>query len=400
MRTNRALLTLGLILTLALGAVAAASALSTGGSAKPPVKFAIISIGVPGVDLYKFHLLGAQVAANAINQSGGFGGRKVEIIGCNSQFSPSVATVCAHDTLDQGVIAEGGCETSWTASGLAIYGKAGVPSFNCTNATADLTYRWSFGLNAGATGYFRAGARWLCSRSDVHHVVFLGQDYPAGRQTAQDATQSVFAACGKQVDYVFAPLNPADFTPYVQQVLADKPDFVIAQASVGPLVNLLKTFQQAAWPASKVLIGDSIMNYADGLGPAGSAAEGVYIGSQWKTWGDSSDPEVAAYTKAVQQFTSEDPRNSQLVWGYATVMYWYEAAKRIGFDKFTSQKLAQFTRNVNNYHWPMSYKLSNPGPKGAPEVKQPYIQIVQWQGGNLLPVKSAGPNKDGWVPGY
>jgi hypothetical protein len=35
---------------------------------------------------------------------------------------------------------------------------------------------------------------------------------------------------------------------------------------------------------------------------------------------------------------------------------------------------------------------------GAPEVKQPYIQIEQWQGGRLVPVRGAGPNKDGWVP--
>src|SRR4029077_3224924 len=132
-------------------------------AALPPVKFGIVSIGIPGIELYQAHLLGAQAAAAAINKTGGFGGRKVEIIGCNSQFSPAVATACANTLLADGVTSEGGCEPSWSASGLPIFGKAGIPSFNCTNDKADLTYRWSFGLTSGATGGYHAVASWLCT---------------------------------------------------------------------------------------------------------------------------------------------------------------------------------------------------------------------------------------------
>ena len=63
------------------------------------------------------------------------------------------------------------------------------------------------------------------------------------------------------------------------------------------------------------------------------------------------------------------------------------------------QKLAQFTRDVNNFHWPMSYKITNPGPKAAPQVKQPNVLIMQWKDGKETPL-NVGPNKDGWIPGF
>jgi branched-chain amino acid transport system substrate-binding protein len=406
MRMKRAVV--GIVIALVVSLAAVTAALATGGraqrsginSALPPVRIAFIGISIPGLNLLDAGVLGAQSAAAAINKQGGFGGRKVEIISCNSMFNPSNATDCARTTLSQGVVAEIGCDPAWTAGGLSLYGKAGIPSFNCTNATADLTYRWSFGLFAGATGIYKAEARWLCTRSDVHHVVVLGQDYPAGRQTIQDATQSVYAGCGKQVDYVFAPLAPADFTPYIQQVLALKPDFVQAQASPAPSVLMYKAFQQAGWPPTKLINGSQVSSYVDDLGPAGSAMEGTYIAESWHSWGDSSNPEVAAYTKAVQAYSSStDYRNSNIVQGYSEVNYIYAAAKKIGFTNLTPQKLAQFSRSVTNFHWPMSDKLMNPGPKGAPQVKNPDVFIVQWTGGKMVP-QTSSISKDGWYNGW
>ena len=39
------------------------------------------------------------------------------------------------------------------------------------------------------------------------------------------------------------------------------------------------------------------------------------------------------------------------------------------------------------------------GPKGFPQIKQPYMQILQWKGGKMNAVP-AGDKKDGWVLGY
>ena len=131
---------------------------------------------------------------------------------------------------------------------------------------------------------------WLCAKSNVHNVVVLGQDYPAGRQSIVDATQSIFDNCGKKVTYVYAPLAPTDYTPYVQQVIADKPDFVLAQASPAPSVLMYQAFQQAGWPADKIINGSQVEDYTDDLGPAGTAMDGTYIGDSFLAAGDTSNP--------------------------------------------------------------------------------------------------------------
>src|SRR5438876_12298687 len=125
----------GLALVLACASGVAAYAGTGSKSAKPPIHFELITFQLAGSDLLTEFKAGADAAAKKINAKGGFGGRKVVIDTCNSQLTPSVATACAHSTLGNHPVAMFGCELSWSAAGLAIYAKAGVPSFNCPNTT-------------------------------------------------------------------------------------------------------------------------------------------------------------------------------------------------------------------------------------------------------------------------
>ncbi len=86
---------------------------------------------------------------------------QLERKGGGRELTPSVATACAHTTLGNHPVAMFGCELSWSAAGLGIYAKAGVPSFNCPNTTADFANPWSFAIVAGQVGDLHAGARYL-----------------------------------------------------------------------------------------------------------------------------------------------------------------------------------------------------------------------------------------------
>jgi hypothetical protein len=163
-------------------------------------------------------------------------------------------------------------------------------------------------------------------------------------------------------------------------------------------VLFFKALGQAGIPASHVAAPDVDFVYSTTLKTAGSAMNGAYVENQFQTWGDTANPKVATYLAGFKG-ASVDPRDPTVEWGYSDVMFFYSVAKAIGFDKFNSASLANFMRTQNNVPIPLSLSLTNPGPKGFPQEKQPSIQISQWKNGQMV-VVATGTNKDGWVYGY
>ncbi len=393
MRSRHA--TVGLVFVLACVFGVAAYAGTGSKQAKPPVHFELITFQIPGSDLLTEFKAGADAAAKIINAKGGFGGRKVVIDTCNSMLQPSVATTCAHRTLANHPVAMFGCELAWSAAGLAIYAKAGVPSFNCPNTAADFHNPWSFAIVAGQVGDLHAGARYLCGRADVKKVVVFVPDLPSMHALTTPSAGPILQKCGKPVSsYIYYPLTATDLTPYVQQVVNDKPDFVLFSGIGGQVVEVFKAFQQAGFPASKVIGPDTDFVYQTILKQAGNTMNGAYSENVHASWSDASDPDVVTYLKAMKG-TGVDPRDPTVEWGYADVVWFYDAAKLIGFGKFNGRSLAKLMNTKSHVHMPLSRTLLNPGPKDYPQEKQPYVQISQWKNGKLG-VVSKGTNK-GWV---
>jgi ABC-type branched-subunit amino acid transport system substrate-binding protein len=366
---------------------------------KPPVTIALITLKVPGSDLLTGYNAGAQAAVKQINAQGGFGGRKAVIVSCNTMLQASVAATCAHQTLARHPVVMFGCEPSWGQSGLPFYAAAKVPTFNCMNTATDFHNPWSFGLQAGGFGLQGAMARYLCTRADVKSVVMFALDVPVYRGTAKVATGQPLAKCGKTVHYVFIPFNAADVSPYVDKAVSFKPDFVTLFPLAGAgAIPIYKSFAQNNIPASRTIISESNLTPAT-FKAAGALMEGAYGADQWASWSDTSNPDVAAYLRAMKG-SSADPRDSNAELGYANVRFQYNVAKKIGFANFDSASLAKFMRDKQNngFPIPLSRSLVIPGPKGYPQQRQPYGQITQWKNGKLN-VVTKGTDK-GWVSGF
>ncbi len=380
------------------GSTAATTSAAAGN--KSPVVLAINSIQVPGVTLLTDLTTGANVAVKAINAAGGFGGRKVVLETCNTLNTPGPATICAHKQLGSSPrpIAEFGCETTWSASGLPLYSAAGIPSFNCMNTTEDFHNPLSFGMVAGAEGDLIGLARFICSNPSVHSVIGMADDLPAFHSDFAPVAP-VLKACGKTlINPVYYPLTAVDMTPYITHVVQAKPDFVIMLA-IGPQVVLIfKAFQQNGFPASKVGGPDTDFTYSTTLKPAGSSMNGAYAASQYASWGDTSDPDVASYLSAIKA-AGADPTNATIEWGYAMIEWFYTVAQKVGFANFNSATLANFMRTQTGVPIPLSRTMINPGPAQYPQQKQPYVQIAQWKDGKMT-VVATGSQNDGWVYGF
>jgi branched-chain amino acid transport system substrate-binding protein len=387
----------GLVVVLLCASGVAAVASTSSKSAKPPVHLALIALALPGSDLLTYFKTGAGVAAGQINKQGGFGGRRLIIDACNSQLQPAAATACAHKTLAFHPVASFGCELAWSVSGLPLYAKAKVPSLNCLNDTHDYNNPWSFGLVGGTIAQTGATMKYLCTRADVKKVAIVFPDFPLYHSVTYPKAQTILKGCGKQSTAVYYPLTAVDVTPFVQQVVSYKPDFVNFQGIGAQAVQFFKTFGQNGIPASHIAAPDTDYTYQL-ISQAGGAMEGGYAAAQFGPWGLTSDPQVKAYLAAFKA-AGKDGRDPTVMWGYADVMFVYQAAKKIGFDKFNSVTLAKFLNSAKGFPIPLATRITIPGPAGYKQVRQPYSRIVQWKNGkfNVIPV---GPKKDGWVYGY
>jgi branched-chain amino acid transport system substrate-binding protein len=359
---------------------------------------ALIGIKIPGINLLDGNTRGAEAAVKKINDSGGFGGRKVVLTTCNGMAQPATATICAQKTLADNVIAEFGCEIAWGASGLKAYALKKVPSFNCTTQGADFTNPYSFGIHPGTAD--KALGRWICTQPNIKTVTYLTQDIPQQHKTVAAQTVPPIKACGKTINVVYYPITAADLTPQIQEVVSKKADFNFVNTSGPQTVAVLKGYQAGGIAGDKIMMRESSWDYNVVVKPAGSALDGAYYYGGWVGWGETSDPDIKDYLAAMQTNgnSQDQARDPNAQYGYAEMMFFYAAAKEIGFDKFDSATLTQFASTNNTLKMPMARTLTNPGPKGYPQVKQPYQHFAQYKNEVMTPVTNG--TQDGWVIGY
>jgi hypothetical protein len=174
--------------------------------------------------------------------------------------------------------------------------------------------------------------------------------------------------------------------------------------TTGPqAVAVLKGYQAGGIPGTKIGLQESGWDYQTVVKPSGSALEGAYYFGGWQAWDDTSDNEMPEYFAAMQAAgrSKDAARNPSIEYGYAEVMFFYAAAKEIGFDAFDSASLKQFADTSNGSPMPLSRTINNPGPKGFPQMKQGWAQVAQWKDGKLTPVANdGGSDADGWINGF
>lgn len=383
----------------ASGTGGAAEGQSSGtNSSKAPVTIAVVSLKLPGSDLLTGYTAGAQAALKTIKAQGGFGGREVSLATCNSMLQAATTATCAHKTIAQHPVAMFGCEPSWTQAGAPVYSKSGIPSFICMNTEQDFASPTNYGLAPGGWGIPGAMAKFACGQSDVKRVAFFTVDLPNYVPEAENIGQ-MLKRCGKSLEHFTYPATATDVAPYVLKAADFKPDFVLLDPLAGPsVIKIYQQFAQQGVSASHVILLGAAASY-ETLHGGGAAMNGTYVSGQNASWDDTSNPDVSAYLRAMKG-SPVDPREENVETGYSVVMFLYEAAKKIGFDRFNSASLAKFLEDKanNGFHIPLSRSLVIPGPEGFAKMRQPSAQIMQWQDGKLS-VVTKGTN-DGWINGY
>lgn len=192
---------------------------------------------------------GFKLAVNEINAKGGVLGKKIEYTTRDEKFKPDIGLAMAKElVLKENVDILMGTINSATTLAISDFVKKEKIPFFVTFAKSDKIigekgHKYIFNMNENTAMAGKAAAIALAKMPYLRYWI-AGDDYEYGHAIA-DGVWSNLKKLKPQVQKVgesWWKVGEADFTPYITQILAAKPDFIIAATGGSGMVN----FQKAA----------------------------------------------------------------------------------------------------------------------------------------------------------
>lgn len=310
---------------------------------------------------------GANAAVSYINsQLGGLGGHPIKFDVCLTQLSSGGAR-CAQQMVQDKVRAVTGGINLTSTQIWPVLKQAGIPYFGMfpvfsADSTSDGNH---FYFGGGNQATFPGAAKYIAEHAKKIDV--LSAD--VSLDEIKELTQSVFMANGAtSVNYIPAPQGQADFSSYLVQIAKDQPDAVLV---VFPNPDCEKIMQEA--PSVGL---NTQMYYISSCASqqifqtAGSAIAGSRFILDTTSFGDTSDPQVAAYLQAMKADGQSQNIDGFSQDGFADVMNLYGVLKRAGGPSSTPasiKKAALASHSQPGFMTP-DYDCGNPPLQSASAV--------------------------------
>jgi branched-chain amino acid transport system substrate-binding protein len=142
---------------------------------------------------------------------------------------------------------------------------------------------------------------WLIKSAPGKRYFFLGPDYEMGRSTISAFQEDIKRLGGTDVGATFPPLGAKDFTPYVGQIRAARPDVIMTATAGNDTVRLLTQLKEYGIVSDKLtLAGAAGAVTQENIGALGGAAEGFLSAA-----GYAIDIDTPANKKFVAAFKKE-----------------------------------------------------------------------------------------------
>jgi branched-chain amino acid transport system substrate-binding protein len=158
-----------------------------------------------------------------------------------------------------------------------------------------------FRVNANAFMQSNALTAWLTKNASGKRYFFIGPDYEMGRSTISAFQDDIKRLGGTDVGATFPPLGAKDFTPYVGQIRAARPDVIMTATAGNDTVRLLTQLKEYGILNEKLtLAGAAGAVTQENIGAMGGAGEGFLSAA-----GYSADIDTPANKKFVAAFKKE-----------------------------------------------------------------------------------------------
>jgi ABC-type branched-subunit amino acid transport system substrate-binding protein len=291
--------------TLAAGAF---TAVSSGpwflryGRGEKPIKYGVLIPLTGGLaELAADQKAATEIAIDEVNANGGMLGREVALIIRDTEFSAAVTRRKAIELLDREKIdfMTGACSgfEEMTMNDLAK--KRNIIHFTLPQYMLDTKanfFKYSFGLNVTPFQAAAAGAKWAAKHvtGDRWHLLADNYSWPKMWVPAYEHWAKV--AGKKWTGVTWSPFPTTDYSTFIPQVRAKRPDVLFTVTWGSGQINLIKQMHEfGVAKEMKVLFGVSDTPWA--LAAGAGSFEGMYAGMPWYWKLEDKYPASKAFNK-------------------------------------------------------------------------------------------------------
>ena len=213
----------------------------------------------------------AEVYADYINARGGIAGRPLEVTVCDEQFDPAVATTCARQAVDEGMVSIVGSFTFFAESIVPVIAESSITWFGpcCPITPSELTSPYSFPI--GNQPMYAVGA---VKRAVDDGCTNINAVIIEGAEIFVPPMENAIAALGQSFGEVISlPATAQDYSAEVARATGGDADCVIGIISETPYITW-----NTAWTQS----GTDAVQY----GPQGNLNSVSAAGNEESTDGD------------------------------------------------------------------------------------------------------------------
>lgn len=190
----------------------------------------------------------AKLYADYINARGGIAGRPLEVTVCDEQFDPAVATTCARQAVEEGMVSVVGSFTFFAESIVPVIAESSITWFGacCPITPSELTNPYSF--NIGNQPMYAVGAvkKAVDDKCEKINAVIID-----GAQIFLPPMENAMANLGKSFGkVVILPPTAQDYSSEVAQATTDA-DCVVSVISETPFVTWNTAWAQSGTKAQQ-----------------------------------------------------------------------------------------------------------------------------------------------------
>jgi len=280
-------------------------------------------------------LNGFKAAVDKINAKGGVLGKKIEFITRDDQFKVDVGLALAKDLVfKEKVDILMGTLNSAISLAISDLAKTEKTPFFVTLAKSskivgEKGHKYVFSITENTEMAGRAAAVALAKRPFVKYWI-AGDDYEYGHSIA-DATWNNLKKLNPKVELLgqsWWKAGEADFSPYIPQIIASKPDFLIVATGGATMVNFQKA-AKATGLNQKIPFYQHCATEHTTLEILGaSAPEGVY-GTNAYFFYYPETPENKAFVEEYRRIYGKYPQFGAF-FGYMAAQFIAEGFKKAG----------------------------------------------------------------------
>jgi branched-chain amino acid transport system substrate-binding protein len=272
--------------------------------------------------------IGAELAVEQVNASGGVNGKNLELVIYDDQASPKESAPLAAKLITQDGVVAGisGSYSGATRAAATIYQENATPSISAYAVHPDITRSGDYVFRTSFMGEVqgRAGAKLVGEMMGKKRVsiITLANDFGKSLEAGfkEKAAEFGIEILG-EYDY---SIKDREFGPIVSKVKAEAPDAIYASGyffTAGPLVSQLR-----AAGVDVPVIGQEGYDGEMFIKIAGAAAEGVIITTSLDR--DSTEPLAQAFIQGFQK-KSGYPADMVSASTHTAVLVLAEAMKQV-----------------------------------------------------------------------